>query len=206
VTAKQVAIVHMTTNPLSGTCTTPDWIDRLLGVAMDIVIREMRPEDARAFLEIHHAAVRGVAANDYPPEVIDAWAPAQLTDKAVALVRANPEGELSLIAEIDGRIVGVAALVITNAELRACYVAPEANRSGVGSALVRKLEQVARDQGLALLELDSSVTAAPFYEALGYETPELGEHVLANEQRIACVKMRKALPPPSARNFGGDTL
>jgi putative acetyltransferase len=173
---------------------------------IDIVIREMRPEDARAFLEIHHAAVRGVAANDYPAEVIDAWAPSQITDEVVAFVRANPEGELRLIAEIGGRIVGIAALVVENTELRACYVAPEAIRSGVGSALVRKLEQVAREQGLAFLELDSSVTAAPFYESLGYESRERGEHVLVNGQRMACVKMRKALPPPSARNLGRDTL
>jgi putative acetyltransferase len=199
-------MVHMKTNPLSGTGTTPDWIDRKIAMETDIVIREMRTEDARAFLETHHAAVRGVAANDYPPEVIDAWAPGQITDEAVAFVRANPEGELRLVAETGGRIVGVAALVATNAELRACYVAPEANRSGVGSALVRKLEQIAREWGLAFLQCDSSVTAAPFYESLGYETRERGEHVLANGQRMACVKMRKALPPPSARNFGRDTL
>jgi putative acetyltransferase len=167
-------------------------------MAVDVVIREMRPEDARAFLEIHHAAVRGVAANDYPPEVIDAWAPAELTDEAVAFVRANPEDELRLIAEIGGRIVGVAAFVAANAELRACYVAPEASRRGVGSALVRKLEQVAHEQGLAFLELDSSVTAAPFYDTLGYETRERGEHVLANGQRMACVRMRKTLVPPNA--------
>jgi putative acetyltransferase len=165
---------------------------------LEIVIREMRPEDARAFLEVHHAAVRDAAANDYPAEVIDAWAPAQITDEAVAFVRANPEGEIGLIAEIGGRIVGVAALVVTNAELRACYVAPEANRRGVGSALIRKLEHVARERGLAFLELDSSVTAAPFYESLGYEIRELGEHVLANGQRMACVKMRKALSTPGA--------
>jgi hypothetical protein len=85
---------------------------------MHILIREMRPEDARAFLEIHHSAVRGVAAKDYPPEVIEAWAPMVLSDNAVDFVRANPEGELRLIAEIGGRIVGVAALVVTNAELR----------------------------------------------------------------------------------------
>jgi putative acetyltransferase len=170
-------------------------MDRTASREADLVIRDMRPEDARAFLEIHHRAVRGVAANDYPPEVIDAWAPAKVTDEAVAFVRANPEGELRLIAEIGGRIVGVAALVAKNAELRACYVAPEANRRGVGSALVRRLEQIASAQGLAFLELDASVTATPFYEALKYEALERGEHVLADGQRMACVKMRKAFRP-----------
>ena len=194
------AVVVIGTNTPFGVALPTPMDETQLGMAMDIVIRDMRPEDARAFLEIHRAAVRGVAANDYPPEVIDAWAPAQETDEAVAFVRANPEGELRLIAEIGGCIVGVAALVVTKAELRACYVAPEATRRGVGSALVRKLEQVAREQGLAFLGFDSSVTAAPFYEALGYENREAGEHVLASGQRMACVKMRKALSPPNTDN------
>src|SRR5271157_6658813 len=42
---------------------------------MSASIREMRQEDARAFLEVHHLAVRGLAAADYPAEVIEAWAP-----------------------------------------------------------------------------------------------------------------------------------
>jgi putative acetyltransferase len=72
---------------------------------IDIVIRELRPEDTKAFLEIHHAAVRGIAASDYPPKVIDALAPAQVTDEAVAFVRANPEGQIRLMAETGGRVV-----------------------------------------------------------------------------------------------------
>jgi hypothetical protein len=32
----------------------------------------MCPEDARTFLEIHHAAVRGIAAKDYSSAVIEA--------------------------------------------------------------------------------------------------------------------------------------
>jgi hypothetical protein len=33
----------------------------------------MQPEDAWRFLEIHHAADRGVASNDYRAPVIEAW-------------------------------------------------------------------------------------------------------------------------------------
>jgi hypothetical protein len=33
----------------------------------------MRDDDARVFLDVHHAAVRHIAARDYPPEVIEAW-------------------------------------------------------------------------------------------------------------------------------------
>jgi putative acetyltransferase len=90
-----------------------------------ITVRQMRTEDARAFLEIHHAAVRGIAAADYPSPVIEAWAPLPITDRTLEGFLANPDREIRLVAEIDGEIVGVGALVPSKAELRACYVAPE---------------------------------------------------------------------------------
>jgi len=105
---------------------------------MSIKVREMLNSDARACLEVHHAAVRGIAAKDYPTEVVEDWAPMPVTEKSIERFLINSDGELRLVAEIDGRIVGVGALVLANCEFRACYVAPEAARRGVGSALVRE--------------------------------------------------------------------
>jgi putative acetyltransferase len=158
-------------------------------------VREMRPDDARAFLEVHHAAVRGLAAKDYNQAVIDDWAPLPVTDKAVERFLLNPDNEIRLVAEHDGEVVGIGALVIDKAELRACYVAPEASRKGVGSALVREIERIAEEHGVGALELDSSVTAEPFYLARGYEVRERGEHILRSGQAMACVKMVKSLQP-----------
>jgi putative acetyltransferase len=158
---------------------------------MPVLIREMRPGDARIFLEVHHAAVRGLAANDYPVEVIDAWAPLPILDNHVAAVRSNPDGEYRLIAEIDGQVVGIGALVATNIELRACYVRPESSRKGVGSALVREIERKARELGVTLLEADSSLNAQPFYAAHGYEVQARGVHILAGGRPMACMRMRK---------------
>jgi putative acetyltransferase len=165
--------------------------------SMPTLIRGMRLEDARAFLEIHHAAVRGLAPRDYSPDVIDAWAPMPILDEHVERVRSNPDGEMRLIAERDGRIVGIGCLIAGNGELRACYVAPEASRRGVGSAIVGAIESAAREQGIAHLDVDSSVTAEPFYAVLGYEARERSEHILPNGLRMACVKMRKRLHPPT---------
>ena len=117
-----------------------------------ILIRDMRLEDARAFLEIHHAAVHGLAPKDYSPDVIDAWAPMPILDEHVEKVRSNPDREMRLIAERDGRIVGIGCLIAGNGELRACYVSPEASRRGVGSAIVGAIELAAREQGVAHLD------------------------------------------------------
>lgn len=42
-------------------------------------------------MEVHHAAVRGIAAAEYPAKVVEAWAPRLITDEMVEAVRANPE-------------------------------------------------------------------------------------------------------------------
>ena len=163
---------------------------------MSLTIREMRPEDARSFLEIHHAAVRGLAASDYPTAVVEAWA-RPITDQFVERFLANHDGELRLVAELDGDPVGIGAIVISNSDLRACYVTPSAARRGVGSALVAKIEQIAREHGLEYLELESSITAEPFYAALGYQVESLGELFIAPGVPMAAIKMRKRLDRPT---------
>ena len=160
---------------------------------MPHLIRPMRPEDARAFLEVHHAAVRGLASRDYSPEVIEAWAPLPVTARHVEAVRSNPDGEYRLFAEIDGRAVGVSCIVAENSELRAYYDAPSASRRGVGSALLGDIERAARERGSTYLEADSSLTAESFYSRNGYLVRERGAHILRNGQGMACVRMRKTL-------------
>ena len=97
---------------------------------MSIKVREMLNNDALAFLQVHHAAVGGIAAKDYPPEVVEDWAPMPITNQSIERFLTNPDGELRLVAEIDGRIVGIGALVLAKSELRACYVARKQPEEG----------------------------------------------------------------------------
>jgi len=163
---------------------------------MTIHVRPARPEDARSFIEVRNAAVRGIAAKDYPPAVIDAWAQSPITTATIENFLANPDKETRLVAEVNSEISGIGSLVIDNNELRACYVRPNAARKGVGSAILREIERIALENGATILQMDSSVTAEPFYKAMGYEVLEYGEHVLYKGPRMACVRMRKVLSPP----------
>jgi putative acetyltransferase len=174
----------------------PSWAT-ILVVPTSVTIRDMQPEDARCFLEIHHAAVRGIAARDYPPLVVEVWA-RPITDQVIERFLANRDGELRLVAEIDGAPLGIGAIVIGNSELRACYVDPSAARRGVGTALVAKIEEIAHEHRLDHLELESSITAEPFYSALGYQVESRGELFLAPDVPMAAVRMRKRLEYPEA--------
>jgi putative acetyltransferase len=159
---------------------------------MPVFVRPMQAGEACRFLEIHHESVRGLAAKDYPPSVIDAWA-APITSERLERFLQNRDNEIRLIAEVDGVPLGIGALVVPNSELRACYVLPTAARLGVGSALVAEIERLAREHGLDHLTLESSVTAEPFYTALGYRVEKCGEHRIAPGVSMAAITMRKEL-------------
>lgn len=75
---------------------------------MPVTVRSMRPEEARRFLEIHHAAVRDIAARDYPASVIEVWAPLPITDVTIERFLTNRDQEIRLMAEADGELVGIA--------------------------------------------------------------------------------------------------
>jgi putative acetyltransferase len=158
-----------------------------------ITVRMARIEDARGILEAHYSAVHETAAGAYPLEVRKAW-PMPVTPKRIDqyLKHALPN-ETTVVADVDGRIAGFGSIVAANGELRAVYVAAGFGRRGVGSALLRELERIAKEQGCRELHMDSSLTAAPFYRNRRYQEMERAEHTLSSGAKMACVRMRKVL-------------
>jgi len=70
-----------------------------------------------------------------------------------------------LVAELDGRVAGFAALV--GGELDGLFVEPELWRQGVGKALVDEVTHLARLRGLAVTVIAGPV-ARSFYERCGF--------------------------------------
>lgn len=161
-------------------------------LTMRILVRPLREDEGRLYFDLHTRSVRGLAADCYPPEVLDAWT-VPITEEQLRNFNRNVDGETRLIAELGGEPAGLGALVAANSELRACYVVPEAARRGVGTAIVREIERLALAQGLDHLHLLASLNAEPFYATLGYTSEGLTELVLRG-QPMAAVKMRRSLP------------
>ena len=159
---------------------------------MAVTVRPLRDEEVRLYLEIHERAIRGLAGSYYSQDAIEGWV-VPATDENVRRLTLNADGEIRLVAELDGRPVGIGALVLATAELRAVYVSPEGARHGCGSALVREIERIARDGDVARLTLYASLNAEPFYAALGYSVVERTEVGLPNDHRMAAVVMGKDL-------------
>jgi GNAT superfamily N-acetyltransferase len=140
------------------------------------------------------AAVRG-ARSAYPERTLAAWASLPALYHAWAMTAG---GETILVAELGtagradaGRIVGKRALSLApgrsrgrgagrggerivgyaglrGSEVTALFVRPSAARRGVASALLARIEALARRRGVGRLFVDAARSGVAFYRARGF--------------------------------------
>jgi len=159
-----------------------------------LLVRVAVATDAEAIGRIQHEAVWNTALNHHPQDVLEAWA-VTLTDESYEQVRreiADVE-MVVLVAESVSRIAGFGMIVPADEELRAVYVDAVFGRQGVGTAILRRLEETARERGVARLNLDSSLTAEAFYGKHGYAVVERTTHRFRSGHEMASVRMTKRL-------------
>jgi GNAT superfamily N-acetyltransferase len=84
---------------------------------------------------------------------------------AIALPAGCIERGEVLVAEVEGRVAGFAALV--GGELDGLFIEPELWRQGIGKALVEAAVHEARRRGLSVAVTANSAAAA-FYEKCGF--------------------------------------
>jgi GNAT superfamily N-acetyltransferase len=141
-------------------------------------VREARPEDFEPLValldQMDDSMYRGPKAGD--PAALRALYDAILTD---------PDQRL-LVAELGGRIVGTAHVIVLrhfrrklsrSAVIEGVMVDPETRRGGVGAALMRAAADFARATGCYKLDLTSNVArggAHRFYSRLGWKRSHLG--------------------------------
>ena len=156
----------------------------------EIVIREAGPEDAADIAAIHEAAVTGeLGRGQYSKAQIDAWAHA----RTLSRLRAQIQTRRFFIAEDPSGPLAYAQLDLDTAAVRSLYVVPTHRRRGLGRRLAQTTFAAANDAGLRRLELDSSLNAVAFYEALGFARIADVEHEFRSGICMSCVRMGRNL-------------
>lgn len=89
--------------------------------------------------------------------------------EAIELPFEQVENGSVMVAELDGRLAGLAAVLIESdhAELDGLFVEPDLWGMGIGTALVAAAVHEARRQGLAMM-VTAGVSARGFYEKCGF--------------------------------------
>ena len=169
-----------------------------------IIVRAAGPDDAASIAAIHEAAVNGErGGGDYDDPQIDAWA----HSRPLPELRERIGSRLFFMANCASEPVGYAQLDVGAGVMRSLYVVPGHQRRGVGGRLARAALTAARDAGLARVELDASLNAVPFYEALGFARLGDVDHGLRGGVVMPCLRMAMRLADaPGAAAPAAPTL
>ncbi|MFO2462845.1 GNAT family acetyltransferase [Pseudomonas sp. 15FMM2] len=149
---------------------------------MPTEVRLAQPNDAEGISQVILAALHSSNAQDYPADVI-------------ARVASNftPEAVLELLKRRIVLVATQAQVVVATAALdasavRSVFVNPALQGQGIGRLLMTEIEIRAREAGVTVLVVPSSLTAESFYSALGFQTVRDVYH--GNERTLV---MEKAL-------------
>jgi len=127
-------------------------------------IRAAYADDAAAVSKVILAALRETNAKDYSENVIRQVEKSFGPDEMAELIKKRKV----FVALTGSRIIGTASL--DSKIIRTVFVAPDVQRQGVGKLLMTEVERTAREAGIEMLVVPSSVTAEHFYAKLGFRT------------------------------------
>ncbi len=153
-----------------------------------MTIRNYRPEDAEALIGLFRGTVRQVNLGDYSSDQVAAWAPEDIDAAEWAERQARNR---TLVAELDGEIAGFAELQ-DGARIHMLFVHKDYQGRGVASALLGRMEDMARRSGVERLSSDVSITARPFFTRRGFAVVS-PQTVLLRGQEFSNFRMAKDL-------------
>lgn len=132
-----------------------------------MLIRAATAEDAAEICMVLRRSITELCAADHQndPQILSQWLANKTEDNLRVWIAR--EGQIYFVAEIDGRIAGVATVLATDGVLLN-YVSPDYQYRGVSKALMAISEGWLKEQGQVVSRLTSTATAKQFYEKLGY--------------------------------------
>jgi len=153
-----------------------------------VSIRKATADDAAASFAIRREAIRAQCRGHYPQADLETW-----TAGAMSETFARRVAETFYVATVDGAAVGTGMIDLETGKIDAVFVLPGHMGQGVGRALVRHLEALAVEAGLGEIHLESTLNAAPFYRALGFQGEARSIYQSTLGVDLACVPMIKQL-------------
>lgn len=150
-------------------------------------LRDFVPGDlgevTRLVCDTVDACYRGV----YPQEAIEHFKEYH----SEAHVLEDAASGCTLVLEADQHLVATGTLLGDN--VRRVFVHPSYQHQGFGRLVMRTLEQRARAQDVAAVDLASSLVSKPFYDRLGYTTEREDYVPVRNGKRLVYYAMVKTL-------------
>jgi len=130
-----------------------------------IQVRSYRLEDASALANIYYNTIHVINAKDYSKEQLDVWAP--VSSLEVEGWQKKWSKIQPLVATVENKIVGFAEFE-NDGHIDCFYCHHQWTGQGVGSALMRTIEDIAKNRGIIRIFAEVSITAKPFFSSKGF--------------------------------------
>jgi putative acetyltransferase len=147
-------------------------------------IRKFRRGDEKELWNLFYNTIHNVNIRDYNKAQVAAWAPYDL-DINYAIQKFRKIEPFVVIK--DGKIIGYADIQ-SDGYIDHFYCHHEFQGQGVGSMLFAALEKEARENGILEMYSNVSITARPFFEAMGFSV-EKEQLIQVGDQRLKNYRM-----------------
>lgn len=153
-----------------------------------IVLRQATLLDLPVLKSLFIDSIYKVCKADYTENQLRAWAANTISGDNAAYWETTLSTQTLWLAEVRGQIVGFSALADTVVDL--LFVHHDYLRRGIAKQLYQHLEDIARKRNYPFLTAKVSLTALPFFKAMGFEI-EQAQTVLRHEEYLRNYKMIK---------------
>lgn len=158
-----------------------------------VTIREAQPADVSEMAHIQTEALDHRAGDHYTDDQIAKLLRPKPDQHLVSHAEDGENGRHVIVAESEGTVVGWGSLHLKPGVLASTYVHPAHTGEGIGRAIVKRLEAVARENGIEMLKVPAPLHAVGFFEALGYTRNREIDASDPDESPIPGVELKKNL-------------
>jgi N-acetylglutamate synthase-like GNAT family acetyltransferase len=150
-------------------------------------IRKFQRKDARRCYNIIAKCLKTVNKEEDSPQTLDNLRKDNLPQR---LIEKTKEWRI-LVAEDNGYVLGLGAYD-SEGILHSFFIDPKSHHQGIGSAILKRIEEDAKKQGIKVITAYSSLFAEGFYSKKGYRRIKKGK-VPYKGDMISFIKMEKKL-------------
>ena len=136
----------------------------------NIIIRRFKEEDLTSLSQLIINTISVSYREVFSPEAIEFFQ--DYHDQKNIL--SDAAAGYTIIAELDGEIVGTGTLFGTN--IRRVFISPYHQHRGIGKLIAQELEKKALQKNITPLDLSASLVSRPFWEKMGFTV--CGEYFL----------------------------
>ena len=130
-----------------------------------IGIKKYAIADAKELADIYYYTIHNINIWDYSKEQVSAWAPESCLE--LDGWKKKWENLPPIVAVIDDKIFGFAEFE-NNGHIDCFYVHHQFQGQGVGSALIKEIEQQSVQKNISRIFSEVSITAKPFFLNKGF--------------------------------------